>query len=56
MKESLDLTDKTELMIFVAMRTGMRYAEVLGITPADIYDKKGIKFININNDNWIVIF
>lgn len=48
LKESLDLTDKTELMIYVAMQTGMRYAEVLGITPADIYDKKGIKFININ--------
>lgn len=32
----LDLTDREELIIYVAAVTGMRYAEIVGLTPHDL--------------------
>jgi len=45
---SLDLDDQRDLMIYVALKTGMRFAEVLGVTPDDLIDHDGSYLLSIN--------
>lgn len=44
----LDLENPDHLMIYVSLKTGMRFAEILGITTADVYKQGKIYMLSIN--------
>lgn len=48
MLAALDLYDAKDVMIFTALKTGMRHAEVLGVTPDDLYKENGMYMLSIN--------
>lgn len=44
----LDLKNDNDLMIYVALKTGLRFAEVLGLTKNDFYKKGDVCMMSIN--------
>ncbi|WP_179394509.1 tyrosine-type recombinase/integrase [Lacticaseibacillus absianus] len=42
----LDLTDKSDLIIYIAAVTGMRYAEIVGLTPVDLDVTSNLLLVN----------
>lgn len=46
--DALDHTQTYDMMIYTALKTGMRYAEVLGVTKNDLYEKSGLHMLSIN--------
>mgnify|MGYP003583383134 CR=1 FL=1 len=46
--KALDLTDRRDVMIYTSLQTGLRFAEVLGITPGDLYEQGGLYMVKID--------
>lgn len=44
--EALNLSDPTDLLLFLIARTGLRFGEALAVTPADIDNRKHLLTIN----------